>query len=268
MERKLTILKFLGFLGITLTLSLLGIANEASARDAVYGDGETVIAVNPGEPTQIEFPANIQQGYKRSPSALTIDRKASNIVVFAKDSLPSNGEVLIVRLDDGRSYSIRIRPAGADMARDDIVKIQDDRPPLGPSSEEEEPKYKEKHFEYAPPTQVSGLMREMILNAEFGKATIQGYRGSDRYKGQTVINDGTMRATIENIYIGPDLWGYVLNLENLLDQTQKVNPATFRIDGTRAISVKDWELSPRPSNIEQKISNAHQSKVYIVAKAR
>ncbi|MFN4895359.1 MAG: hypothetical protein ACK5HO_06205, partial [Pseudomonadota bacterium] len=62
--------------------------------------------------------------------------------------------------------------------------------------------------------------------------------------------------------------GYVLDASNLLDQSQKLNPATFRIDGTRAISASNWELAARPMTIEHQVSGRDQAKVYIVTRAR
>jgi hypothetical protein len=91
---------------------------------------------------------------------------------------------------------------------------------------------------------------------------------TDAYKGQQVLNDGTLMATIDRIYIGPTLWGYVLDTQNSLEQTQKINPAAFRVDGTRAVSAKNWELAPLPMTIEQQLSGKHKTKVYIVTKAK
>jgi hypothetical protein len=111
-------------------------------------------------------------------------------------------------------------------------------------------------------------MREMALVAEFGKGQIPGYQVSEKFKGQTVVSDGALLAKIDRIFIGANLWGYVLDTTNLLDQSQKLNPATFRIDGTRAISASNWELSARPLNVEQQVAGKHNAKVYIVTRAR
>jgi hypothetical protein len=91
---------------------------------------------------------------------------------------------------------------------------------------------------------------------------------SEKYKGQTVVNDGAVLAKIDKIFIGPNLWGYVLDTTNMLDQSQKINPASFRIDGTRAISASNWELTARPMNVEEQVSGKHNTKVYIVSRAR
>jgi hypothetical protein len=111
-------------------------------------------------------------------------------------------------------------------------------------------------------------MREMALVAEFGKASIPGYQVSDKFKGQTVVSDGSIIAKIDRIFVGPNLWGYVLDASNLLDQSQKINPASFRIDGTRAVSASNWELSARPMTVENQIAGREKAKVYIVTKAR
>jgi hypothetical protein len=91
---------------------------------------------------------------------------------------------------------------------------------------------------------------------------------SERHKGQTVVSDGAILAKVDKIFVGPNLWGYVLDTTNLLDQSQKLNAATFRIDGTRAISASSWELSARPLNVEEQISSKHNAKIYIVTRAR
>ena len=238
------------------------------ARDVAYEDQELTIRVSPGEPTQVRFPGLIADGFKRKLSAISIEKKDSDLIVFANDKIDETGESIIVRLKDGRSFSLRMQKANAESPRDDVIKISDGRGSIIDSSEEDEPAYKEKRFDYAPPTQVSGLMRELVLAAEFGKNSIPGYQIADQYKGESVINDGAIQGTIDRIFIGTNLWGYVIDAKNLLDQTQKINPATFRLDGTRAISASNWELSPRPLDIEQQIASKHSTKIYIVTKAR
>jgi hypothetical protein len=248
----------------------VGLPEIASARTLEYDQSEVAVYVNPGEPTQIRFPGTISGGFKKKKSSIALDRKQSDLIVFANEAIASEGEAIIVRLNDGRSYSLRIQRAGENTPpRDDVVQIDDLRSPVTPlGEEEEEPPFKERDFQYAPPTQISGLMRELVLHAEFAKSNIPGYRVSERYKGETILNDGTLLATIEKIFIGRALWGYVLTVENQLDVAQKLNPATFRIDGTRAISANYWELSPRPLTVEQQIAGRHKSKVYIVTRAK
>ncbi len=239
----------------------------SSALDVDYDKGEVVVRVTPGEPTQIQFPGAIDGGFMKKASTLSLQPKDNDLVVFAKENINEAGEAIIVRLKDGRSYAVRISRASADKPRNDVVNINDARGSILGGEEEEAP-YKERKFDYAPPSQVSGLMREMALAAEFGKASITGYRMSDAYRGQQVLNDGTLIATIDRIYIGPNLWGYVLDTANAIDQTQKINPAAFRVDGTRAISARNWELAPVPMNVEQQLAAKHKTKVYIVTKAR
>lgn len=248
-------------------LSLMLICSQAHARDVEYRDSEVRVSVSPGEPTEIKFPGKVSGGYKRGQSTLSIERRDDSLILFAADSLTTNGEAIIVKLEDGRSYSLRIARATADSPRDSTLRIKDERGALG-VEEEEEPAYREKNFEYAPPSQISGLMREMVLAAEFGKAKIQGYRENSTYQGQPVLNDGTMIATIDRIFIGPNLWGYVLTAQNMLDINQRINPASFRLDGTRAISMTNWELAPRSMNIEQQIASRDRTKVYIITRAK
>jgi hypothetical protein len=252
-------------------LSVVASSQSAFARDVEYSekDGEIEVFVNVGEPTEVVFDgAKIRDGFKNSNAGIALDRKDSSLVIFAKENMNENGEAILVRLDDGRSYPLRIRKASTDNPRDAKVSVGDGRGPVGSSEEDRPAPYREQGFAYAPPSKVSGLMREMVLAAEFGKATIPGYTTSEKFKGQTVISDGAVIAKIDKMYIGSNLWGYVLDATNLLDQTQKVNPASFRIDGTRAISLSNWELSPRPLNVEEQISNKHNAKVYIVTRAR
>jgi len=244
----------------------LVLLNNAEARDIEYQGGEVTINVAPGEPTQIEFPGEIQGGFKKNLSSLHLDRKDDDLIVFASEGINADGEAIIVRLKDGRSYSVRVRLADSLNPRDDVVKVEDKS--IGYIDEQEEASYKEKQFGYAPPTTVSGLMREMVLFSEFGKKGITGYRVSDRFRGETVLHDGSMKASIDVIFIGPNLWGYVLDTENLLDQTVQLNPATFRLDGTRAISAKTWELAPRPMNAEEQVVKREKTKVYVITRAK
>ena len=261
--------KYIGVAGLlTLLLSAIVVSpHDAFARDIEYKDSEVSIRVAPREPTQVQFPGTISGGFIRKQSTLALERKDSDLIIFANEGISEKGESLIIRLQDGRSYSVRIQRASQDAPRDDVVRVLDDRRGRIAASDEEELDHQDRNFPYAPPTQVSGLMREMILATEFGKANITGYRVSDRYKGQPVLDDGTINATIEKIFIGPNLWGYVIDAKNKMDHSQRINPATFRLDGTRAISIQNWELAPRPMNVEQQIAGKDSTKVYIITKA-
>jgi hypothetical protein len=254
---------------LTLGASVLA-QDSAHARDVEYssGKGEIQVFVNVGEPTEIIFEGGrIKDGFKNSNAGIALERRESSLVIFGKENLNEKGEALLVRLDNGVSYPIRVRKAG-DEPRDAQVIIGNGKEALGSAEEETIPAHQERSYDYAPPSKVSGLMREMALVAEFGKSAIPGYQISDKFKGQTVVSDGAILAKIDKIFVGPNLWGYVLDTSNLLDQSQKLNPATFRIDGTRAISAAQWELSARPMNIEHQIAGRHATKVYIVTRAR
>ncbi len=255
-------------LGATLALTgaLAGMFPASSfARDVEYENSEIAVYVTPGEPTQVQLPGPVSGGVKKKLSSLSLEHKAEELVIFASEAITDGGEAIIVRLTDGRSYALRVKRASGDKARDDVIKIDDPRGAVMADASEE-PVYKERTFDYAQPTQVSGLMREMVLNSEFGKKAIPGYRVSESHKGEVVLSDGTIEAKIDRIFMGPTLWGYVLDTTNLLDTTQKMNPASFRIDGTRAISMERWELSPRPLTIEQQIAQKHQGKVYVITR--
>lgn len=255
------------FIILCTVLGIVLIPSAVFARDLDYRGSEITVYVKPGEPTQIEFPGEVSGGFRKKMSTLSLDKKDNDLIIFSSESLADEGEAIIVRLDDGRSYSIRIQPESPDTPRDASVRLYDDRPGQYSGSEEEAP-YEQKEFKTASPSQVTGLLREMVLVAEFGKEAIAGYRVTDRYQGEAVLDDGTLRATIDRIFIGPDYWGYVLDASNELDESQKINPASFRLDGTRAISMSNWELTPKPLNIEQQISGKHKTKVYVITRAR
>ncbi|MFN8391979.1 MAG: hypothetical protein U0136_16940 [Bdellovibrionota bacterium] len=256
----------IGKLCLLAIISLFAVPS-AWAREIKYTGNEQNIFVNPGEPTQIVFPSKIEGGFKRKNSALALERNGNFLVLFAQPDLTDEGEALLVLLDDKRSYAIRVLPGTDDHPRDESVRITDEREDTdyenGPQNPDLVPR-----DGFAPPTLPSGLIREMILVAEMGKKKgIAGYRRSNRYTGETVLHDGAIEAKIDEIFMGPDYWGYVLTVENLLDTTQKLNPATFRLDGTRAVSAERWELAARPDTAEQKLAAAHQAKVYIVTRA-
>lgn len=254
-----------------LALAVLPCSMPAFARDVQYqqGEGEIEIYVNIGEPTEIMFEGGqIKDGFHNSNAPIAIQNKGSALILFGKQNMTPEGAALIVRLNDGRSYPIRVRVASAENPRDAQILIEDGKGAFGAEEEQPPEGYTERSYEYAPASKVSGLMREMVLVAEFGKKGIPGYTISDKYKGQAVVSDGSILAKIDRMFIGPNLWGYVLDTTNLLDQSQKIQPATFRIDGTRAVSASSWELAARPLNVEEQISNKHNAKVYIVTRSR
>lgn len=241
---------------------------SAEARDIEYRDSEVTVRVAPGEPTQMQFPGEIAGGFRKRQSSLSLDPEGSDLIVFANEQLSDDGEAIIVRLEDDRSFSLRIKRATPEAPRDDLVRlIDEDRSFLGYEEEEEAP-YRRKQFDKAPANMVSGFMREMVLVEEFGKKKIPGYRRSDRYEGEAILDDGTLIAKVDSIYIGPNYWGYVIEAENQLDEAQYLNPATFRLDGTRAISLTNWELAPKPLNVEQQVAGKHKTKIYVITKPR
>lgn len=257
---KIIITKII-FLNLLLLTSFI-FSNIALARDIRYDGNEEVVYVNPGEPTQITFPSKVSGGFKNKDSRIALEKQDHYIIIFAKPGLSLEGESIIVQIDDKRTYSLRIMTATPDNPRDGNISITDLRPPMEDTEEGGT-------TQFSKPTAVSELMRHMILVAEFGKQkSVPGYRRSNQYSGETVLHDGTLKATIDEIFMGTNLWGYVLNVENTLDTTQRINPATFRLDGTRAVVAQKWELAPQPKTPEQEISKGHVGKVYIVTKAK
>ena len=258
-----------GQLFAVLTLAVCVGLSDATAREVEYSGKEVPVYVTPGEPTQVTFPAEIKGGFKRKHSSLALQRQQNFLVVFAQPEIPYEGEALLVHLDDDTSYALRILPSDDDNSRDEFVKLLDARDEYYDPSESEGPgDFRLGHRGFNPPSTVPGLMREMILLAEFGKRTpIEGYRRSNRYTGETVMHDGTMEVKIDEIFMGSRYWGYVLSVENLLETGQRVNPASFRLDGTRAVTAERWELSPQPRTAEQKIAGGHRGKIYVVTKA-
>lgn len=243
-------------------------ASESAARDITYTGNEEVVYVRPGDPTQVSFQGEVVGGFKPKNSSLALDRQDTYLVVFARPSLPPEGEAMIVQLKDKRTYSLRVLPASGDHPRDALVNVLDSREVSEEYEEAKTPEEAKAQRKFPPPTTVPGLMRELALVAEFGKRKgIPGYRRSNKFSGETVLSDGSLVATIDEMFLGSDLVGYVLSVENMLETSQQLNPASFRLDGTRAISMQRWELAPRPQTSEQQLAAAHKAKVYIITRA-
>ena len=110
---RVTLALLIAFSGVT----------RAFARDVEYttGQGEVEVFVNVGEPTEIIFEGGkIKDGFKNSNAGIALDKKDSSLVVFGKESMNENGEAILVRLDDGRSYPLRIRRANLVNGRQDV----------------------------------------------------------------------------------------------------------------------------------------------------
>lgn len=258
---------FLRQVTLIAVLAMFALPSLGLARDVKYDGGEIDIHVEPKVPTQVTFPGVIAGGFKNKLSAVRLDRQQNDLIIFSTEGISEEGETLIVRLKDGRSYFVRVRRAGEGESRDVQVTVEDERSGIIASSEEEAP-YQDRQFPKAPASKVSGLMREMVLVSEFGKENVPGYRVSETYAGEVVLDDGTLRTTIDRIFMGANLWGYVLNAENMLDQSQRLNPASFRLHGTRAISAERWELSPRPMTVEQQVAGKERAKIYVITRAK
>ncbi len=253
-------------LGVVLT-----IGNPAWARDVQYTGQEASVYVAPNEPTNIKFPSKIAGGYITTDSAIQLQREGNDLIVFSSEALKQEGEAIIVKLNDRRSFSLRLKPSDEFNQRDPMVVIQDltgsGLEGLREEGEEEKP-YQPQDGKYAPPTVLSGFMREMVLFTEFGKPKIRGYEVSSKHRGETIFHDGALHAKVNSIFVGQNYWGYVLDAENLLESNQVLNPGSFRLDGTRAISANRWELSPKPTKTEEELAGRHKTKIYIITKAK
>lgn len=252
---------------LTISVFTLLLMSDVQARDVEYSGSEIPVYVTPGEPTQITFPSKIAGGFKRKHTSLALERQGNFLVVFAQPEIPYEGEALLVHIDDRRSYALRILPSDDENRRDEFINIRDTRDDYFNDGDG----VKDERFPvqgYAPPSIVPGLMREMILIAEFGKrGGIPGYSRSNTYSGETILHDGTIQAKIKEVFLGSSLWGYIIEVENLLDTTYKINPAAFRLDGTRAVLAERWELAARPQTAEQALSNGHKANLYIVTRS-
>jgi len=245
---------------ISTVVAMIILADVVHAKEIRYDGSEQEIYVTPGEPTQITFPGRVEGGFKNKDSRVAIERQDNYLIVFAKPGINVEGEGIIVQIDDKRTYSLRILPADDNNKRDGNIIISDSRPPM---IAEEEITAKGK------PGAIAELMKNIILVAEFGKRkTIPGYKRTNQNSGETILYDGALRATLDEVFIGPNLWAYVVSVENQLDVTQKINPASFRLDGTRAVAAQRWELAPRPQTVEQERSQAHKGKIYIITRSK
>lgn len=78
---------------------------------------ERVIEVRPYEPTQVVFPRNIDSGFKHPNSDVKVDKRANVLVVSASESLKKGGEPIVVFLDDGTFFPLRIIKAANPASR-------------------------------------------------------------------------------------------------------------------------------------------------------
>jgi hypothetical protein len=247
---------------LILTAFLLSLWSDkhSYAKEIRYNGTEQKIYVIPGEPTQVVFPGKVEGGFKNKDSRVAIEKHDNYLIIFAKPGLSLEGEGIIIQIDDKRTYSLRVTPADDNNQREGNVMINDLRPPMI-TEEEEVVKGK--------PSAITELMKNLILIADFGKKKgAAGYRRSNQYSGETIMYDGTLKATLDEVFIGANLWGYVVSVENLLETTQKINPASFRLDGTRAVAAQRWELAPKPQTAEQERAGAHKGKVYIITRSK
>ncbi len=145
---------------ITITTLSLIFCFNAFSKDIEYKGEEVDVFVTPGEPTQVQFPSKVLGGFKKKLSAISLDKKANDLVIFATEKLSEEGESLIIRLDDGRSYTIRVKKGDEDQ-RNTLVRIIDKTQSIlkdqGDANEDSE--LNKGQMQFAPATKVSGLMR-------------------------------------------------------------------------------------------------------------
>ena len=95
-------------------LSIVGIdLSPAAAREIDYDGGEAKVYVTPGEPTVVSFPHEVDAGYRVKSSAIVVERRGRDLILFAQPELRLEGEVLVIYTKDNRSYILRILPAAS-----------------------------------------------------------------------------------------------------------------------------------------------------------
>lgn len=110
---------------VKIEVSRIGIVEFSGVEDIYQGVSihEVIARVAVGEPTQITFPTKIWAGYKKKDSNISIDRRGAYIVVFASAELPPEGEAILIILENGTSFPIRLKPADSKHPRDAILEI-------------------------------------------------------------------------------------------------------------------------------------------------
>lgn len=94
-----------------LFLGVLAFTPLAEAREINYYGGEVKVYVQVGEPTVVSFPSEIEGGYRSTNSQLDLERRGTDLIVFAKPGLAIEGEVLVIYVKDKRPFMIRVMPA-------------------------------------------------------------------------------------------------------------------------------------------------------------
>jgi hypothetical protein len=90
---------------------------------------ERVIEVRPYEPTQVVFPRKIDHGFKHPNSDVKVDKAANVLVVSASGSLKKGGEPIVVFLDDGTFFPLRIIKAANPASRRVSLNVTEAKTP-------------------------------------------------------------------------------------------------------------------------------------------
>ncbi len=86
----------------------------------------TTVLIKPKQGLDIEFPAKIVRGYRSPNSQLIFERYEEHLVIFLKDEMDPEGEVILVGLEGGRIIAVRIQQVREEQAPDVQVRIAAD----------------------------------------------------------------------------------------------------------------------------------------------
>ena len=111
------------------------VAVNLYARDILYEGSEVQVFVTPGEPTQIDFDAEVQSGFKGSGAGFKVEPNGKSIIIFPQEELSASGGVIIVKLKNDKTYTMRVKSADTYNPRDDIVTLKDDTPAFLPAED-------------------------------------------------------------------------------------------------------------------------------------
>jgi hypothetical protein len=103
--------RYCGLLTLLFSLVVTAVVfplDSAGARQIEYYGGEAKVYVTPGEPTVVSFPGEINGGYKRTSSDITMNVQGRDLIILARPGLSDRGEVLVVYLKDNRSFMLRV----------------------------------------------------------------------------------------------------------------------------------------------------------------
>jgi hypothetical protein len=213
-------------------------------------EGPPVRVALGSEPVKLVFPGTVRSATGPRGRKVLGKTEGNALFLWTKGSLPTGGESLLVLLADGRQYRLQIVEDSERFLR--LVRVG--LPLSGQATLETPP---QPLLPVEPESYDSIDIQRMIAALEKG-GTPSGYHAVDSLNSRPLVDDGSMRASIEKALVAKNLMGFKVRIENLTDQELQISKSSLGVGDIVGLKMNRNTLGPRPPRFTSHTLSEHE----------